>query len=57
MQQELRDHVNEYKKNNRKKSVWRKVVQGLACCVVFCDFRKIQNYNDVSLSQIRMAIT
>ena len=36
MQQELRDHVNEYKKNNRKKSVWRKVVQGLACCVVFC---------------------
>lgn len=36
MQQELRDHVDEYKKNNRKKSLWRKIVQGLACCVVFC---------------------
>ena len=36
MQQELQNHVEEYKKNNRKRSVWRKIVQGLACCVVFC---------------------
>ncbi len=36
MQQELREHVDEYKKNNRKRGVWRKIVQGLACCVVFC---------------------
>lgn len=36
MRQDLQENVNAYKKENRKSSVWRRIVLGLACCVVFC---------------------
>ncbi len=36
MGQDLQKNVDEYKKENRKSSVWRRIVLGLACCVVFC---------------------
>lgn len=36
MGQDLQKNVDEYKKENRKHSVWRRIVLGLACCVVFC---------------------
>lgn len=36
MQNELLSKVEQFSKQNKRKSVWRKIVQAMACIVVFC---------------------
>ncbi|HHT23901.1 MAG TPA: Cna B-type domain-containing protein [Clostridiaceae bacterium] len=36
MQNELLPHAEQYKEKNRRHKLWRKMISGLACVVVFC---------------------